>query len=474
MDAFPSLRITKDKLVPEGSFAESQAAYLEPDREYVAKLDAILREKKIGIVAHYYMDPELQGVLAGCTWEHIGVSDSLLMADRGIAMVEAGCESIVVLGVDFMSENARAILDAAGHQETPVYRVAEKEIGCSLAESAEAHAYGGFLHEGAKDKNPLHVVYINTSLVTKAKSHAIIPTITCTSSNVVQTVLQAAAQIEDVSIYFGPDTYMGENLASMLESLALMSDEEIAAVHPEHNQASIKSLRERFHYFEQGNCVVHHMFGADVVTRVEESYKDAFVAAHLEVPGEMFALGLERKKSDAGVVGSTADILSFILRKTGESIAANSKTNIQFILGTEAGMITPIVWKVQELLRQANAEFSVDIVFPVASDAVAATSDASLPIVPGVTGGEGCTTAGGCATCPYMKMNSLDALMNVCETIGDSAALEGYEPRKYTEMIAGRTAAELGGEPILHMRALQHGRKIGAELESDIRARSGR
>ena len=137
-------------------------------------------------------------------------------------------------------------------------------------------------------------------------------------------------------------------------------------------------------------------------------------------------------------------------------------------------MITPIVWKVQELLRQANAEFSVDIVFPVASDAVAATSDASLPIVPGVTGGEGCTTAGGCATCPYMKMNSLDALMNVCETIGDSAALEGYEPRKYTETIAGRTAAELGGEPILHMRALQHGRKIGPELESDIRARSGR
>jgi quinolinate synthase len=474
MDAFPSLRITADKLIPEGSFAESQAEYLEPDREYVAKLDAILREKKIGIVAHYYMDPELQGVLAACTWQHIGVSDSLLMADRGIAMVEAGCESIVVLGVDFMSENARAILDAAGHKATPVYRVAEKEIGCSLAESAEANAYGAFLAEGAKDKNPLHIVYINTSLVTKAKSHAVIPTITCTSSNVVQTVLQAAAQIEDVSIYFGPDTYMGENLASMLESLALMSDAEIAAVHPEHDQASIESLRKRFHYFEQGNCVVHHLFGADVVARVEESYKDAFVAAHLEVPGEMFALGLERKKKDAGVVGSTSDILAFILRKTGQSIAANSTTNIQFILGTEAGMITPIVWKVQELLRQAEAKFSVDVVFPVASAAVAATGDANLPIVPGVAGGEGCTTAGGCATCPYMKMNSLNALMQVCEGIGDRVALAGYEPRKYEETIDGRTAAELGGEPILHMRALQHGGKIGPELESDILARSGR
>jgi quinolinate synthase len=36
-------------------------------------------------------------------------------------------------------------------------------------------------------------VYINTSLRTKALSHAAVPTITCTSSNVVQTVLQARA-----------------------------------------------------------------------------------------------------------------------------------------------------------------------------------------------------------------------------------------------------------------------------------------
>ncbi|CAN0584988.1 unnamed protein product, partial [Laminaria digitata] len=28
-------------------------------------------------------------------------------------------------------------------------------------------------------------------------------------------------------------------------------------------------------------------------------------------------------------------------------------------------------------------------------------------------GGEGCSTAGGCATCPFMKMNDLDALMDV-------------------------------------------------------------
>ena len=91
MNEFPSLRITADALVPEGTFAEAQAAYLEPDRASVVELNKLLADKKIGVVAHYYMDPELQGVLAGCDWAHIGVSDSLLMADRGIQMVKEGC-----------------------------------------------------------------------------------------------------------------------------------------------------------------------------------------------------------------------------------------------------------------------------------------------------------------------------------------------------------------------------------------------
>src|SRR5690606_7025591 len=106
-----------------------------------------------------------------------------------IAMVDAGVTSVVVLGVDFMSENVRAMLDSAGHTEVPVYRVTAEPIGCSLAESAEAPAYGAYLSEAATYPRALHVVYINTSLVTKAKAHALVPTLTCTSSNVVRTVL---------------------------------------------------------------------------------------------------------------------------------------------------------------------------------------------------------------------------------------------------------------------------------------------
>jgi quinolinate synthase len=47
----------------------------------------------------------------------------------------------------------------------------------------------------------LHVVYINTSIVTKAEAQHLVPTITCTSSNVVKTVLSAFADAPDVTVW---------------------------------------------------------------------------------------------------------------------------------------------------------------------------------------------------------------------------------------------------------------------------------
>ena len=85
-------------------------------------MSQVLRTKKIGIVAHFYMDPQVQGVLtsAGQQWPHVHISDSLVMADSAVKMAEAGCAAVAVLGVDFMSENVRAILDEAGYQHVKV------------------------------------------------------------------------------------------------------------------------------------------------------------------------------------------------------------------------------------------------------------------------------------------------------------------------------------------------------------------
>ncbi|KAH6815799.1 quinolinate synthase, partial [Perilla frutescens var. frutescens] len=95
------------------------ARFLDPDQVKIQELVNFLEEKKIGVVAHFYMDPEVQGVLTAAQklWPHIHISDSLVMADSAVKMAEAGCKFITVLGVDFMSENVRAILDQAGFPE---------------------------------------------------------------------------------------------------------------------------------------------------------------------------------------------------------------------------------------------------------------------------------------------------------------------------------------------------------------------
>ena len=43
----------------------------------------------------------------------------------------------------------------------------------------------------------------------------------------------------------------------------------MAEVHPAHTQASIRALLLRLRYFEQGTCIVHHLFGGEVCELVK-------------------------------------------------------------------------------------------------------------------------------------------------------------------------------------------------------------
>lgn len=73
---FPSLLITADALEPQGAYAEAQARFLQPQPEQVERLAGLLAEKRIGVVAHFYMDPEVQGVLSTVAeqWPHVAIS----------------------------------------------------------------------------------------------------------------------------------------------------------------------------------------------------------------------------------------------------------------------------------------------------------------------------------------------------------------------------------------------------------------
>mmetsp|Transcript_36158 Transcript_36158/g.61650 ORF Transcript_36158/g.61650 Transcript_36158/m.61650 type:complete len:633 (-) Transcript_36158:118-2016(-) len=521
ISSFPSIVIGPNhKLAPQGSFAEAQAAFLEPPKDTVEELLDQLIDLKVGIVAHYYMDVELQGVLhaikrrqmellhqqqleeedGGTSKETrripeyplVAIADSLKMGDDAVQMcAKNNVSSIICLGVDFMSESVSAIMGKNGHGNVPVYRATTKHIGCSLAESAEGDNYKAWLAKNAaqKDKKSLHVVYINTSLETKAVSSNIIPTITCTSSNVLQTILQASAQMgpKELQICYGPDTYMGDNLVSLLDAVISSgwSDERIKSdLHPSHDRSTIVSLRDNINVYPSGNCVVHHMFGHSVVETVLNDYKDAYVTAHLEVPGEMFQIALRKSLDDEGVVGSTSNILNFIERKVEDAAkgGGEEKQRLKFILGTEAGMVTSIVRSVQDIL-DANAcqNVEAEIIFPVSSEAVmgveeegsgAAGTD-SLGVVPGVAGGEGCSTAGGCATCPFMKMNDLDAVHDIVDMISEQRTSKTNElqlskhlpPNRLAgKKISGKDAIEMGTEPIVYMREFMKEKRLSDEL----------
>jgi quinolinate synthase len=467
--------------------------FLDPDPDAVAALRDGLLETNMGIVAHFYMDVELQGILQALKHSHpdlehrVCISDSLKMGDEAVNMVaNHGVESVVCLGVDFMSESVQAILGKNGFGSTPVYRATEKAIGCSLAESAEGDLYKGWLQKmSTNTQQPsLHVIYINTSLETKAISSSIVPTITCTSSNVLATLLQAGAQIPNVQILYGPDTYMGHNLQSLLDALLAnpkeWTDEKIQAnLHPAHTRASIQELRNNLQVFPQGTCVVHHMFGQEVVKTVRENYlEDCYVTAHLEVPGEMFELAMEKSLKDEGVVGSTSDILNFITRKVQDAAAAGPSSSggmrrLKFVLGTEAGMVTSIVKSVQDILHKTNGQVEAEIIFPVSSEAVMSTEgDDTMAVVPGAAGGEGCSAAGGCATCPFMKMNDLDALQDIIDMVKatDTYRLTKHLPstRLKGKQINGVDAVELGTEAIVYMRQFMIDKELPIELEAKV------
>ncbi|KAJ4827205.1 hypothetical protein Tsubulata_016797 [Turnera subulata] len=492
-DPFPSLIVTAEGIEAKGSYAEAQARYLFPDEAKVKELVQVLKEKQIGVVAHFYMDPEVQGVLTAAKkdWPHIHISDSLVMADTAVKMAKEGCKFITVLGVDFMSENVRAILDQAGFQEVGVYRMSNERIGCSLADAASTPAYMNYLEDASASPPSLHVIYINTALETKAYAHELVPTITCTSSNVVQTILQAFAQIADLNIWYGPDSYMGANIAKLFQQMSLMSDDEIAEIHPAHNNSSIKSLLPRLHYYQEGTCIVHHLFGHEVVERINDMYCDAFLTAHLEVPGEMFSLAMEAKRRGMGVVGSTQNILDFIKNRVQEALDRNVNEHLQFVLGTESGMVTAIVAAVRHLLHSATspgeAKVSVEIVFPVSSESMTSTSNSSeglnsvtigdviLPVIPGVASGEGCSIHGGCASCPYMKMNSLSSLLKVCHHLPEGQNLiAAYEAERLKlQTPNGKSIADVGCEPILHMRHFQATKELPEKLVYQVLHLSG-
>ena len=157
---------------------------------------------------------------------------------------------------------------------------------------------------------------------------------------------------------------------------------------------------------------MHHLFGGEVCRVVRDCYSDAYQAAHFEVPGEMFTLAMEARERNMGVVGSTQNILDFILakirggiekeRKSKELFSSSSSSSsyssndnnistsaleedgevyvperMKFVLGTETGMVTSIVRAVTDELEKNDSSVECEIVFPVSVDSITQVNSSS-------------------------------------------------------------------------------------------------
>lgn len=216
-----------------------------------AEIRRLAKEKNAVIMAHYYVDGEVQDLA-----DFIG--DSLALAQQA-ARTDAAI--IVLCGVHFMGETA-AILCPDKKVLVP-----DPAATCSLAESCPADEFARFVAA-----HPGHTVvsYVNTTAATKAVTDVVV-----TSSNARQIVESLPA---DTPIIFGPDQNLGNY---------------------------INSLTGRNMILWPGACHVHARFSVEKILALKAEHPQAKVLVHPECKGPVVKL--------ADKVGSTAALLKFAI-----------------------------------------------------------------------------------------------------------------------------------------------------------------
>ncbi len=228
--------------------------YSEKEKEAVKdEIKQLLKEQDAVLVAHYYVDQDLQELA-----EETGgyVSDSLDMAKFGN---EHPAKTLIVAGVRFMGETAK-ILNPEKRVLMPTL-----EAECSLDLSCPIEEFAPFC-----DANPDHtvVVYANTSAAVKARADYVV-----TSGIALDLVTWLGKQGKKV--LWAPDKHLGHYIQKV---------------------SGIEMLRW------QGACIVHDEFKTRSLGDLIEKHPDAGILVHPESPEEIIAL--------ADVVGSTTQIIN--------------------------------------------------------------------------------------------------------------------------------------------------------------------
>jgi quinolinate synthase len=225
----------------------------EEKRELKERIRRLLKEKEAVLVAHYYVDPELQDLAeetGGC------VSDSLEMARFGR---DHPAKTLVVAGVRFMGETAKIL------SPEKTILMPDLEATCSLDLGCPADEFAAFC-----DQHPDRtvVVYANTSAAVKARADWMV-----TSSIGLDIVKHLHEQGK--KILWAPDRHLGSWIQKQTGADMLLW---------------------------QGSCLVHDEFKGIELDLLKAQHPDAKVLVHPESPANVVA--------QADVVGSTTQLIN--------------------------------------------------------------------------------------------------------------------------------------------------------------------
>jgi quinolinate synthase len=224
--------------------------------QLMARARALLEEKRAVLVAHYYVDGDLQDL----AMETGGiVSDSLEMARFGR---DHAAQTLVVAGVRFMGESAKIL--------SPEKRVLmpDLEATCSLDLGCPPDDFAAFC-DAHPDRKV--VVYANTSAAVKARADWMV-----TSSCALAIVRHLHEQGE--KILWAPDKHLGAYVQRETGADMLMWN---------------------------GACIVHDEFKGLELELLRKDHPRALVLVHPESPAGVTA--------QADVVGSTSQLLKAVV-----------------------------------------------------------------------------------------------------------------------------------------------------------------
>jgi len=219
------------------------------------RIKAALKEKNAVLVAHYYVDPDIQRLAeesGGC------VADSLEMARFGN---QHPASTVVVAGVRFMGETAK-ILNPEKTVLMPTL-----EATCSLDVGCPADEFSAFCDE---HPDRTVVVYANTSAAVKARADWVV------TSSCAQAIVESL-DARGEKILWAPDKHLGHWVQKTTGADMLLWN---------------------------GSCIVHEEFKHRGLEDLKAIYPDAAVLVHPESPDAVVEL--------ADVVGSTSKLINAV------------------------------------------------------------------------------------------------------------------------------------------------------------------